>query len=785
MNSELLQGFYLDDLLVEPLKGQVTGRTGSKHLPPKAVEVLLRLAQHPHQLVTRDTLLDEVWGEGQGSNEALGHAISEIRHALDDHADDPHFIQTLPKRGYRLVVGVVPAEEFTASVIIGAQNGASASDIGLIENLKRRGVFETVLAYLVIGWLLIQVADIVFGQLHLPAWAGTFVTVLVIAGFPIAIVLSWFLEFRDGRAIVHKLSPADARRKRFSRTYTSVVGALATAAVLVFAYDRFIGLPEPEPPPPLPEAELIAIAENSIAVLPFMNVDGSGETQIFANGFVDDVINRLARVPGLLVSSRGDSFTMDPNSASDHVRQRLEVAMYLEGSVQIAGNQIRIIVQLIDSATGFHIISRTFDRPREDFFAIRDEVTELTVSSLRVTLPEDTQLMTTANMQNPSLDAYLLYRRGMEEYYKPSSEQTLADALDWFDAAIEVDSEYAAAFAGKCGVHVEQYDLGEDPAVVPLAETWCAEALALNPNLDVVHAALGDLYVATGRHADAVASFEQAIGINEKNVSALTGLANVLRILKRSAEAEVLLRSAIEYQPGNWQTQNALGFFLFRQGRYAEAAAQFAHVVQIDDSNALAIGNMAASYMLAGDFESAAPAYARAIEVEAREETYNNLGLMYYYLGRYDEAAESLLAAIELSPNAHLPPSNLGDIYTAAGEHELARESFRNAARLAEQALSVNPNDPSLLMDVAWIHAMLGDRERAMDEIGRAMESASDDPYAHYYYGLILHRYGDDDAALEQLAAAADKGYPRSILKAEPHLAGLRDDPRFEGITTD
>ena len=152
-------------------------------------------------------------GKGNGSQEALGHAVSEIRHALDDHADEPIFVQTLRGRGYRLIVIPKLVSDDTSSVVLGTKDGVSLSDIGLLKNLQRRGVFETALAYLIVGWLLIQVADIVFDQLHLPAWAGTFVTAFVIAGFPLALVLSWFLEFRDGRAVLDELSPADARKR--------------------------------------------------------------------------------------------------------------------------------------------------------------------------------------------------------------------------------------------------------------------------------------------------------------------------------------------------------------------------------------------------------------------------------------------------------------------------------------------------------------------------------------------------------------------------------------------
>ena len=143
--------------------------------------------------------------------------------------------------------------------------GAQLSSVGLLENLKRRGVLETALAYLIVGWLLIQIADIVFSQLHLPDWAATFVTIFVIAGFPIAIILSWFLEYRDGRAVVDNVSPIATRQRRFGRTYVSVIAGLAFASVLVFVYDRNFGLPQPGLETALPDKP--AISENAIAVL--------------------------------------------------------------------------------------------------------------------------------------------------------------------------------------------------------------------------------------------------------------------------------------------------------------------------------------------------------------------------------------------------------------------------------------------------------------------------------------------------------------------------------------
>ncbi len=785
MNSDLLQGFYLRDLLVDPLKGLVIGQAGSEHLPPKAMEVLLCLASNAGELVDRESLIDEVWGTGHGSPETLSHAVSEIRHALDDRPDNPKFVQTLPKRGYRLIVEAVPKSAHTASVVPGSQDGTGVSKIGLFENLRQRGVLEAAVAYLIVGWLLIQVADIVFDQLLLPPWAGTFVTVLVIAGFPIALALSWYLEFRDGRAVLHELSPEDAQRRRFGRTYLSVIGALAIAAVFVFVYDRNIGLPEAQIADVAQLSEEVVlppVLDNSIAVLPLLNVDGSDETQIFANGLTDDVITRLSRVPGLLVSSRGDAFTLDPNTPSQRVRERLRVARYVEGSVQIAAEQMRIIVQLIDSETGFHVLSRSFDRPREDFFDVRDEITELTVANVRVALPPETQAASILSEADPSLDAYILYRRGVEQSRRPKLISSLEAALAWFDAALEVDPDYAAAHAGKCAVFVEAYEQFDEPVYIDNAQASCASALALNPNLEIVHTALGDLYVKTGRYAEAEAAYLKAIEIVPNSVAALTGLGNTHTRQQNPEVAEAWFRQAVGQHPGDWSAYNRLGGFFFNSGRYAEAAEEYGRVVALDNTNTTGYSNLGASTMLAGDFAAALPSLHKAIDLEPLPTTYSNLGLDYYYLGRLDEAIDNHKKAVARASNDHTFRSNLGDAFWIAGNLDEARRTFKEAEELATRALQVNQYDPYYYVDLAWISAMLDKHADARTLIERARATGFDDPYLHYIDGMVLLRSSDTDAALSALELAVAKGYSRDVLAAEPHLASIRGNPRFKAI---
>ena len=785
LNSDLLQGFYLGDVLVEPLKGHVSGPAGEQHIPPKAVEVLLCLASEPGELVTRNKLLKAVWGSGKGSQEALGHAVSEIRHALGDHADEPSFIQTLPRRGYRLIITPELAADHGDSVVLGAKGGAHPGDIGLFEDLQRRGVFETAVAYSILGWLLIQIADIVFAQLHLPDWTATFVTVLVIAGFPIAISLSWYLEFRDGRAVVDTLSAADARRRRFGRTYLSVVGALALAAVVVFIYDQSIGLPEAkrdEPVALVTEAQLPPIADNSFAVLPFLNLDGSSETQIFANGLVDDVITQLSRVPGLRIASRGDSFTLAPNSASKEVRDRLRVAMYLEGSVEMAADRLRVIVQMIDSESGFHILSRKFDRTREDFFDIRDEITNLTVANVRVALPPGLRSSSLKVIEDPTLDAYVLYRQGVEALRQPMSIDTVASALGWFDAALAVDPEYAAALAGKCAVFVEGYGTTSDASYIDKAKSACANALALNPNLDIVHTALGDLYRSTGQWKDAETAYQKALAIDPSNVESLTGLGTIYARQNRFEEAEASLRKAVDIHPGDSRAYNRLGTFLFQSGRFSEAVEQYEYVVGLRPDDMNGYGNLGGAYTLVGNFSSAALAYEKAIEIAPTQHAYSNLGMMQYYLGETEEAIVSHTKAVELQPNDYLAHSNLGDALWVAGREQEARRTFETAEAFATLALEVNPNDPLIMMDLAWIRTSLDKHAEAASLIKKAIELTPEDPYVHYINGLMLYRRGNHTQALSAFEAAVDHGYSTLLLARDPNIAGLQSDSRFNEI---
>jgi tetratricopeptide (TPR) repeat protein/TolB-like protein/DNA-binding winged helix-turn-helix (wHTH) protein len=785
MRQSLLNGFYLQDLLIEPASGRVSGPGVEAHLKPKAVEVLLYLAERPFELVERDELLKAVWGDNAGSSDALTHVISDLRSCCQDHANSPSLIQTVPRRGYRLLQQPRLVDEPEPASETGVFQ--APDDGSFIGKLMRRGVVQAGAAYLVFSWLLIQVADIVTPTLNLPAWVPTVVTVAAIGGFPIVLVLAWMLEQKDGRWFLDRGRQSGKMLSGLERNYLSILVAYGVAATGALAYQLTVGFDVPGGPEvTVAEAdELLPVNPNSIAVLKFLNIGGNETGEIFSQGLGEDILDRLARVPGLAVSSRGDSWSLPQNASSDIVRNRLRVAYFLEGSVRVIGDELRVVVQLIESATGFHIFSRSFDTELEDHMGVQKEITSLTVANLRVALPEGVEFESTSFDKDPDLDAYVFFRRGRSILADVPTVDTLAAAVDSFNQAIDIDTEYSAAYAGTCMAYVDLYELTKDDVGIEKAEEACAAALISNPNLDIVYAALGRLRLNTGDMRDAEAAFRQALEINPKNVTAVRGIASILESRLKLDEAERMLTRAIDLQPGNWENIDALGGLYYFSGRYAEAANAYRKVVFLDPDNWIGLGNLGSSLMMTGDFESAVEPLTKSLSIEKDVYFQSALGTIYYYLGEFDRSVEALREATNLLPKANFAWLNLGDALRFSSQPELANDAYRRAIAESVDLLETNPQSAFDLYVQSWATASLGDEVKARSLIDRAAELAPNDPNVSYYSGLLYYVTGDTVAALEALELAIDAGYPVGLLSADPLLGKLQGDKRFEKLVRD
>jgi tetratricopeptide (TPR) repeat protein len=531
--------------------------------------------------------------------------------------------------------------------------------------------------------------------------------------------------------------------------------------------------------PVFPEEDLLPIEPNSIAVLKFLNIDGGEQTEIFASGFAEEMINRLARSPALLVASRGDAWSLGATPTSDDVRRRLRVAYYVEGSVRLFGETLSVNVKLIDSITGFQVTSRTFDEQLEDFNQVQRDIISVTVANLRIALPPESQAILNSMYEEADLDAYILYRKGKEIYERPQTIDSVSEAIDLYRQALAFDPGYAAAHAGLCNAYVELYNFSSSSADIEQAEAACSAALASSPRLHMVYAALGDLYGRMGRIADAENAFDKALAINSQDVQAMGGLADVYRRSQRFPQAEELLNTAIVTQPGNWRAINRLGTFLFTMGRYSEAADAYRRVVFLDPENFQARSNLGSALLVAGEFEMARQVLEESLEIQPTQQTYSNLGVLYYYLGEFGKAVATQRQAVELTPGQAIIWLNLADSLNFAGQAEESAAAFRKARDLSSNMLRVDASDSEAIVTLAWAQHRLGESQEALATVEKGLEIDPGDPYGYYYDALIRYQTGDEEAALKSLQAALEKGYPAAMLVAEPYLGDLRANERL------
>ena len=300
--------------------------------------------------------------------------------------------------------------------------------------------------------------------------------------------------------------------------------------------------------------------------------------------------------------------------------------------MQVDGDVMRVIVQLIESESGFHKLSRSFDRPLEGFFAMRDEITEIIVANVRIALPPETQVLPAAAFGETNLNAYVLYHKGKEVYDQPETFDTIAEAIGFYEQALELDPQFAAAHAGLCDAYVFRYVASNLVDDIDRAENACALALASSPRLQLVHTALGTLYLRTGRTSDAEKAFNQALTINPQNAQAMTGLGNVYQRQQKYAEADALFHAAIATQPGNWHSIESYAKYLFSVGRYTEAADAYRQVLFLDPTNYDTSSDLGAALTMIGDLEAGKQAYEESIAIKPTQTARSNLGVVYYYL---------------------------------------------------------------------------------------------------------------------------------------------------------
>ena len=328
--------------------------------------------------------------------------------------------------------------------------------MSLFAELRRRNVFRVGVAYAAIGWLLVQVADVVFPLLGAPDWVLHILVVVLLLGLPVAVVFAWVFELTpEGVKREKDIDRSASITRSTGRKLDRVIIVALVIALGYFIWERQARIEPAEPiAQPGVETSTPDVADvpgkRSIAVLPFVNMSANPENEYFADGLSEELLNQLAQVPDLQVAGRTSSFSFKgKNEDLRLIGDTLDVANVLEGSVRRQGNTVRVTAQLIRVADGFHLWSNAYDRSMDDVFVIQDDIASNVATALKIVLDEDSwQRMQDAGVRN--VDAFIEFQKGRElfDLAHGGSElmENLAKGIVHFDRAIKLFPEFAAAY---------------------------------------------------------------------------------------------------------------------------------------------------------------------------------------------------------------------------------------------------------------------------------------------------------------------------------------------------
>jgi TolB-like protein len=709
--------------------------------------------------------------------------------------------------------------------------------LSFFNELKRRNVFKVGISYIVMAWLVMQVADIILNNVVAPGWVFHVLLLFLAVGFPFAIFFAWAFELTpDGLKREHEIDRSQSITPHTGKKLNNLIVAVMALALAYFVYDKFVvsagretvaiesAVEEATSQALEEQAATPAVSaepEKSIAVLPFVNMSSDAEQEYFSDGISEEILNALAKVKGMQVTGRTSSFAFKgQNQDLRVIGKALDVNHILEGSVRKSGNTVRITAQLIQVDNGFHLWSGAYDRELDDVFAIQDEIANNILQQLKATLlGEEITAVTAARTDAQAYDLYLLAKQRMYERTGP----TIEAASELLDRAIAIDPDYAPAYAQR-GI-----------ATLLLAEGWGGygniprkqaeaqaklyldKALALDPNQAEAWAGLG-LYHYTqptvAEQLQAIEALQKALAINPGMIDASNWLGNALVSLGRPAEAYDVKMGMIArdplYRPG---ISNAvLSFVRFGQQEQAFAfldriqplIPNAAMLQQAEATIRLSLGQVAESLALIETSVALNPSSSGARNLRSfawmdshqyervadEDESWRQVYALAF-LGRDEEA--SILAFKRADERADV--GTLFNYLNMAGRSDelitYLEERWPNLDALREGFPHYGVFSDFLMLDVALAYSRAGNQQRfddALEHVRKVHENFKIQGVKSSFFLMNEAAYqalaGDIEASLDYLNRAISQGLitTTKITRQWPALSPLEGNPQFEAI---
>ena len=661
--------------------------------------------------------------------------------------------------------------------------------------LQRRHVYKVGAMYCVAGWLLVQVVTQVLPVFDVSALGQRILVLIVVAGFPVALVLAWLFDLtpqgivRTADAPATGESPAAVReRKGVERKLNYVLSALLLLGAIYLVLEHNL----------LRRTGAAAAGmDKSIAVLPFDNLSDDKANGYFAVGIQDEILTRMAKIGALKVVSRTstEQYASHPGNLSD-IAGKLGVANILEGSVQKAGDAVHINVQLIRAATDEHLWAETYDRKLDNIFGVEGEVAGAIADALKAQLSgaERSQLE-----RKPTLnaEAYDFYLRGLSEYHRSFNAETLLAGSGDFAEAVKRDPGFMQAWAYGSAEDGLIYFQAIDHSAARLeaARQGAERAMQLAPESPEAWMARGLFLYRTLDFDGARAALAEALKRQPNNTEALSSLAYVERRAGHYELAIDRLQQVLQLDPGNIRDLSGLAETLIAVGRPAAARPWIEKALSFRPGDAPSICLKATSYLYEGDLDATgrlldpmplqlADNYCLVTQVTLRD-----------YRRNYDGGVSAFQAALS-APDFTLDgltavyyPS-LGWHQRWAGDENAALATFKDGRQKLRALRERLGDNGYIAASLGLIEAGLGDAQAAEREARQALELVGKDQYNRaselQNLAIVLALSGQRDSAFTALRDLVGDpvGNSAADLRLSPYWEKLRADPRFPGLVT-
>jgi TolB-like protein/lipoprotein NlpI len=540
--------------------------------------------------------------------------------------------------------------------------------------LKRRNVYKVAIAYAVVAWLLMQIATQVFPFLEIPNWAIRLVIMLIVIGFPIALVIAWAFELTPEGLKRTEFADESPKKSARSRAWIYVVVVAGAISVSLFFFGRYTATSK--------QSGWAELPAKSIAVLPFENLSGNPENAYFTDGIQEEILMRLAKIADLKVISR--TSTVRYKSSPDNLREiatQLGVANVLEGSVQRTADRVHVNVQLIKAASDAHLWAEAYDRKLTDIFAVESEIAKTIAETLQAKLTGAEERAMSAK-PTADFEAHQLYLKG-RYFWNRRTGENLKKGLAYFEQAAEKDPNYALAYTGiadSCTL-IPIYSAGTPQEYRPRQRAAAQKAVALDQTLAEAHTSLASVFFYDFEFAQAVKEFARAISLNPNYALAHqwygVGVLSAVGEFDRALAEE---KRALELDPVSPIISSDLGVVYTLARRYDEAIGQLRDTVEMHPEFYWAHQELGLALELKGATGEAAAEYHKALELSDDPIGRALLAHAEVTIGKQNEPRQILAQLTEEAKARYVPAYAFAVIHLALGEKDQALDWLEKAA---------------------------------------------------------------------------------------------------------